>query len=454
MKRSMLGLSLIIMLAGSVWGEAQRIQITLDQAEKQALTHSPQLKAKQQEWRAARAKAGSQSALLWPKLSLEGSVNYVTEVPEFEIALPLPNAEPMKLAMGDNLNYSLGLQAVWNIWDSFAIRAGAAALHRVADAKQSEISAWEREVRLQTRLVYFQTQLALERVNLLLEALQLVKAQNRDIQAKAQVGASSRIDYLSSELDVIARKRQLREARNDLAAAIRTLLNLMGQDAEMDVNLPLGEKQTKRLPRGVAQPTIIITLDLTDISQAKLESAQKGRLSTEHPNLRSLVALTEAAQQMARSAGSGYWPQVYVQAKTSLDYPNGSVLEEVHQTVVSAAVSWPLWQNGRTGALVREQAAQVQAREALQEQTKRKLQLTWENAQDRFVQLMDVQKLNVKAVQHSEALAHLVYKAYQAGRVKYLEVQGANLRVLEASTQAAITDTQILIQLALLDSLS
>jgi outer membrane protein TolC len=453
MKYSLMSISLLLVLAGSAWCEIPRLSITLEQAEAQALEYSPLIKAKQAEQQAALAKAQSQSALLWPKLSVEGKVNYITEVPEFEIALPIPNAQPMQLAMGDNLNYSVGLQAVWNVWDSMAIRASAKALDKIAEAKNNEIHAVKREVRLQARLAYFQTQLTLERVNLLMDALRLAQAQHRDIQAQAQVGASSRIDRLSSELEVIARERQLREARNALATAMRQMYFLMGQEPQQTVSLPLGERAVKRLPTSVAPPSVIVVLDPMETSHTKMESAQKAELSNEHPNLLSLVALTEAAQQRTTSARSGYWPQVFVSVKTSLDYPNGPVLEQVHQTAAGASVSWPLWQGGRTGSLVKEQSAQGQAREANQEQVKSQLQLTWQNAQDQLTQLQDVQKLNARATQHSETLAHLVYKAYQAGRVKYLEVQASNLRVLEASTQSAITDTQILIQLALLDSL-
>lgn len=453
MKRSILCIGFAIMLAVPVGGAVPRLNITLEQAETRALTYSPAIRAKHAEWKSTQAKAAGQSALLWPKLSVEGRVNYITEVPEFEIALPLPNTQPVQLAMGDNLNYSVGLQAVWKVWDSQAIRASAKALDKIAQAKQSEMKALEREVRLQTRLSYFQTQLTMERVKLLLDALRLAEAQHSDIQAKAQAGASSRIDRLSSELDVIACERQLREARNALATVIRQVYHLMGQEPEHSVSMPLGERAGKSLPASVARPSVIIVLDPRETSRVKLESAQKAQKASEQPNLRSLLALTEAAQQLAASAGSGYWPQVFVSAKTSLDYPNGPVLEQTHQNIIGASVSWPLWQNGRTSNLVSEQTAQVHAREARYEQVQSKLHLTWQNAQDQLIQLQDVRKLNVRAVQHSESLAQLVYNAYQAGRVKYLEVQAANLRVLEASTQSAITDTKILIQLALLDSL-
>ena len=48
----------------------------------------------------------------------------------------------------------------------------------------------------------------------------------------------------------------------------------------------------------------------------------------------------------------------------------------------------------------------------------------------------------------------MTYESYQAGRSTFLEVQSANLRVLEINVASARNDAQLLIQLAILDSLS
>jgi len=59
-----------------------------------------------------------------------------------------------------------------------------------------------------------------------------------------------------------------------------------------------------------------------------------------------------------------------------------------------------------------------------------------------------------RASAEAEELAGLVYESYKAGRSTFIEVQSANLRELEAKVQSAKTDVQILIQLAVLSSLS
>ena len=156
---------------------------------------------------------------------------------------------------------------------------------------------------------------------------------------------------------------------------------------------------------------------------------------------------------MARSAAAGYWTQIAVYAKSSMDYPNQAAVEQVRQNTAGASLSWTLWQKGHTNAQVREQKARARAGENFQVQIEMDLGLAWDMARDRVAQLTDVQKLNQQIEADARELVRLVYAAYRAGRVNYLEVQSANLRVLQAGTQTAVTEAQLLIQLALLNSL-
>ncbi len=453
MKKFFLVSSLLVVLATRVAAQPPIFTLQLDDAEAQAQVFSPALKAAQQETTAALAKAASQSALLWPRLSLEGSARYITEIPEFELALPVPNATPMVITMGDHMNYSIGVQLGWKLWDSFAIQGMVAALGKSAEAKALEIQAIRRNVLLKTRLAYFQTQLAVEQVGVLAEALYLAQAQNHDIRVKSNAGASSRIDSLASRMDVNERKKQLREARTTLAETLHQLLRLTGQTYDLDIQLPLGSEVKPHLLKIISQPTVLLQLDSMAKTKKKLATLPAKAVIRQHPNIQAVLKKVEAANQMARSAAAGYWPQIAVYAKSSLDYPNQAAVEQVRQNTAGASLSWTLWQKGHTNAQVREQKARARAGENFQVQIEMDLGLAWDMARDRVAQLTDVQKLNQQIEADARELVRLVYAAYRAGRVNYLEVQSANLRVLQAGTQTAVTEAQLLIQLALLNSL-
>jgi hypothetical protein len=62
--------------------------------------------------------------------------------------------------------------------------------------------------------------------------------------------------------------------------------------------------------------------------------------------------------------------------------------------------------------------------------------------------------VNREAVRESDELAGLIYDSYKAGTSTFLEVQSSNLRQLQSKVRVASTDIQILIQFAILDSLS
>jgi len=438
-------------LIGVGYAEVPQINLTLEQAEIDALAYSPQIKSTQQEWEAAQAKAFSQFSLFWPRISLEGSFTYLTEVPTISLPIPGPAQE---IPMGDNSNYSIGALAVWNIWDSLAVFSTWQAMQKAAAAKAAEVKAIQQEVRFKTRLAYFQTQLALKKLVLVSDALKLAEAQYRDICVQAQAGTSTRIDTLSSHLEVLARQQQFREARMELAISLRDLLSLLGKEKEWDLSMPWGSQQVNALPTQAAPPTVLLSLDPLELSQKRLAAAASKVLDLNHPRVKTIAALAESARLAAAGIAAGHWPKVMVTARSSWDYPNGPILEAVHQNMVGVKASWLLFAGNRVVNQVREQEKQALARVRMLEQVQAELNLSWQKAHDRLRNLEEAQKINQKTVTETQELARLIYKAYQTGRVNYLEVQAANLRALEASTQSALTQVQILIQLAMLDSIS
>jgi len=67
---------------------------------------------------------------------------------------------------------------------------------------------------------------------------------------------------------------------------------------------------------------------------------------------------------------------------------------------------------------------------------------------------MEEQLLNIEAVDDAQDASKLAYEAYKAGGGTWLEVESANLKALQAKTTAASANAGILMQLALMDSLS
>ena len=67
---------------------------------------------------------------------------------------------------------------------------------------------------------------------------------------------------------------------------------------------------------------------------------------------------------------------------------------------------------------------------------------------------MEEQTINIDAVDDADEAARLAYEAYKAGAGTWLEVESANLKALQAKTTLASANAEILLKLAVLDSLT
>ena len=168
-----------------------------------------------------------------PASSLDASDRYQTHVAQLAVG-PGP-----ALPFGDYNNYSLGVDANWTIWDSGqsynlykSLEAGQVA------ASEAQFEGQKRQIRLQARLAYFPTQLMAERARLMADSLKLSQSEAKDIDLRLKAGASSRIDSLSANNEVLQRRGDYRQARADLASALRDLFAQTGLGADLDPSVP------------------------------------------------------------------------------------------------------------------------------------------------------------------------------------------------------------------------
>ncbi|HPM41398.1 MAG TPA: TolC family protein, partial [bacterium] len=134
-------------------------------------------------------------------------------------------------------------------------------------------------------------------------------------------------------------------------------------------------------------------------------------------------------------------------------YPNFAQLDTIQQNQLSLGLSMPLldWGMVSKDARSKRHRAASAANELLE--TKTQLARALGEARDRAA-LLEKQRISAAsaAVDAAEA-ARLVYDAYLAGEVIFLEVQRANFRALSARVEAARTDSKLLVELARLENL-
>lgn len=434
------------------FAEAPKLHIGLRESEEAALKFSPALMVSNLDMNAALHKADSQYSNLWPKLSLDGSYRYVSEV----ASISIPTTTGIRsMALGDNTNYSIGPALNWNIWDSGATYKGWRSFEALAVAKQEEFRARKQQILLATRLSYFNVQLALEKVRLLADSLQLSQAQYRDIETRLRAGASSRLDAYSAHQQVLVYLLQFRQARSDLASSLRDLFALTGQNKDVDVSLPL-YAEDKEIYQDYEPATVFLSMDPLENSFGAIKPVDfnKDNSAAKNPQTLAMNQMAQASRLAAESASSAHWPKIQLMAKTSWDYPNGPVLERFHQNTVGVAATLPLFEAGKITHDVAEKNAQADANERRRDQIQSDIMRDWQKSSDQLKGFIAQREINKKSVFETEELAKLTYTSYKNGRSSLLEVQSTNLRALEAKVQTVRTEVQILMQFAIMASLS
>lgn len=400
--------------------------ITLSDAENSALNYSKKLKSAISEQKSYEDRALVLKTQLYPKLFLDGSYKHIASVQE--IALPVPGFPPVKL--GDNTNYSLGPQATWTLLDFGATINTFKAAYAVAQAKQSEADAAKNNVLLSVRLAYFYVCLAEEQMALYTDALKLANTQYDDIRLNVRAGTKSLTDELKSHQEVISKMKQLRQSKSELALANKSLSALMGREFEEAVP------------------------DKIDSLIEKFEIFLKSKLNTQHPGIMIYQKYAEASKYSKQAASSIRWPRVQLSARSSIEYPNGAKLEAYNQTVLGAALNWPLFESGASTRRLDEYESASKAGFQRAEQALSDLKSERDKTIIELENLYDQKKLNDISISETERISEILYSSYKAGSLSYIEIENANFKALEAKIQAARTKVQILINLAILASMS
>jgi len=443
--------------------QAPQVRITLEEAEKAAVRTSPSLKALGAEAEAAMELARGRYSRLWPALSADASWRYIGTIPELSVL-------NRTMAMGAHENYSIGPTLGWTVWDQGRLSHAWRSAQAQARSKEEERRDQERQLVLRVRAAYFQAQLGLEQVRVLADSLRLAQSQYKDIESRRKAGAASVIDSLSAHQEVLARQRSFRQARTDLAGALRDLVALMGAEPPADLALPASVEPAPpgtplppgaravwvqmAVPEGTEPASVVAVLDPIDESLRRLEPAGAAPFDESHPALLRWAETASAYRRASRSARAGLWPRVLLTARTSLDYPNGPVVESFRQDTVGASLSLPLFELGRTRREASQAERLAEAADSRAGQVRSDRLRDWLKARDRLLGLRAQARIDQVSVRETRELSQRIYESYRAGRSTFLEVQSSNLRELEAKVQEARTRTQMLLELAALSELS
>lgn len=390
--------------------------LSLKEAENLALVESSEKKAADQNLLGAQSLGNSFQSLYLPKLSLDGHYGYVAEIPEIEVG-------PKKVSLGDHHNYSLGLVLSYSLFDGGRVRHSLHSARDFAEAKRHQLEDVKDQILLKLRLSYVKAQILKREYKLVLQTLELTNKQAEDVKSLFLAGAKSKLDFLSAKREVSSMKIKVE--------AVLGELKLVFKDLEALVSKKLDPFQTK--------------LEALEKSKnLNLPSAPHSKEN--HPKLLYLTKLSDSRESAAKSEKSAFWPKLFVSLKTSLDYPNGPTLENIHQNTIAVGFKMPLLDWNRARHASAQKRAEASALRYTREEVSKTLTKEEEKARTLLLALEKEKKLAEEAVKESKELSHLVYEAYKGGRITLTEVQASNLKLLASEVEKARIEGQILIQ--------
>lgn len=438
---------LILLFLFSASAGAEELALTLKDAEKDALASSGQYRSARFSAEAAAAGAAAAASLLSPRLSLEGSLRYAEVVPQ----ISLPRAMGGPRPMGDNWTYSIGPSAYWTL-DGGSLRYGREAARRSAAARSAEAESARRQAVLKARAAYFRLQLALEKVYLIGGNLQLSLSQFRDVELGVKAGSRSRLDGIRARQEVTARRRDLLRARADLAGALRDLSFETGRRLPQVPGLPLDARMAGGDYDGPAG-LLVRAEAYGDMLPALLPAAAR-EPGKALPSVTALAETSAAYRASAAAQRRERLPRLVLGARSSLDYPNGPNIYSFLQNSASLSLSLPLFESGRLADREKENRLNAEAAAARRDDAARAAARDYAGALEDYNALTEEQTIDIDAVDDAEEAARLAYEAYKAGGGTWLEVESANLKALQAKTTLASANAEILLKLAVLDSLT
>lgn len=432
---------LLFFLATKAYSQVPTYELRLQEALTKARNKSEQLKSVQKDTLAAQSTSEASSSTVFPRLTLDANMHYVSTVPTLQVA---PNAPAIQL--GAHLNYSVGPTLTYTLWDGGASRNLNKSHEKMTEARKEDQRTQTARLLASVRLAYTHVQLGLEQFQFLSDTLKLAKAQAGYISNRHVQGNASNLDLLTAKKEVLSYDLLLKQRQTELASSLRDLLALVESDSTLVIKDPT--------PKGFPNAGLWITLDSLDETLKKESSSEPSQLDDTPPQVRSQDLLAESFELLSKSQRASMYPRLQISGRTSLDYPNGPILERIHQNTLAVGFSMPLYEFSRTEHLAATKMFEAEAARHRKNQIASDLQRDFAKAKDTLRSLRGQDKDAKEVLKQAEQLSKMYYDAYRLGRITLIEVQSANLRALQAKVDLSQIHAQILNQLSTLKTLA
>ncbi len=432
MRKSLCALLALLFLAPAA--RAQRKPLSLDEAVAAALEASPALHASRMKAESSAARSREVAASRLPSLRLGAGYTRLSEVPPFEVTLPI---SPTPIVVSQNYfnNWNLRLAVQQPVFSGFRLEAGAESARMLERSAGFDLAKDRSELVFAVKSAYWALARAREYEAVVAETIGQVREHFKDVRAFFDQGLLVKNEVLRTEIQLSSAELARIDAENAVEVARTALNTLIGWPVGTDIELATSaESQASRVPApdeagGEAAA-----------AQALIDTALAGR-----PELQAAGFRIRASEAGLKAAKAGWYPQVSLAGNFYYLRPNARYMPALDRFKstwdVGLAVSFDLWNWGQTknqAEQARAQLAQARdARELLEDQA------VLEVTQSRLALTQARRKIEVAAaaVGQADENLRLVRERFRQGVALNADVLDAEVFSLQAKTakvQAAI----------------
>jgi outer membrane protein len=423
MLRKIFAVAVILILP--LAARAQKRPLSLEEAIAAGLEASPGLHASRMKVESTAAKSREVEAGRLPSLKFGGGYTRLSEVPPFEVTLPIsPN--PIVVSRNYFNNFSLRLGVQQPLFTGFRLQAGAESARLLEKSAGQDLEKDRAEFIFAVKNAYWGLSRAREFEKVIEENIRQVGEHLKDVRAFFDQGLLTKNEVLRAELELSNTEIMRIDARNAAEVALTSLDSLIGVPLDTDVDLTTSaESQASRLPAG---------------EDPSIETALADR-----PELKSAEFRIRATELGLKAARAGLYPQVFLSGNYYYLRPNPRFMPALDKLKgtwdVGISVSFDIWNWGQTKSQTDQAKAQLaQVRDA------RKLledQAVLEITQCRLILARANEKTRVagQAVGQAEENLRVTRERFKQGVALNTDVLDADVVLLQARmnrTQAAI----------------
>ena len=419
-------------------------EVSLETCARDALNYSNNLKQLQKTAQAAHDRYQSANSAYYPSISLDAQGGWVSEVPSVTLG-------PQSFTFGDKWSYSVGPTLEYILFD-YKGRSGAAKSAQAAyRAAQDDSDFAQKTLLLNVRQAYFTVQGDMENIFLSAGQLKVAQKQLTDVQAAFKAGAKSSLDISMALKQELRARVNISAARGALGAHLRDLFKLTGNDYGINPLYPSDWRVL--IDKGDRPATAYVKADSIENTLKTMTPFAAFEFDENISRLASLENMAQYYENLAQSLNSGLYPTLAVRGGAYWEYPNGPLREDVFLGRAGAALSVPLFEGGKTRKEVSAQKNMAAAAQYQKLDIKDNLLNLFDSSKNMLFALAAQVFWTKKMIDTAQKTAALTYDAYKAGTVTFLEVDNANLALLESRISLANIYIQTLGRLAVLDNL-